>query len=78
LKTVSGKSYWDILEGSNPHEDGRMAITTMLEAQVQRSCLVSSHSVGMVDQNGTAVYDDVENQQDTPEGEEIYKARCDA
>jgi hypothetical protein len=57
LKTgSSGKSYWDILEGSNPHEDGRMTTTTMLEAQVQLSCLVNGHSVGMVDQTGTAVY----------------------
>lgn len=77
MKTGSGKSYWDILEGSNPHEDGKITITTMLEAQVQRSCLVDGHSVGMVDQTGTAVYDTVETQQDTPEGEEIYKARCD-
>jgi hypothetical protein len=75
-------SQWQVLlgyflEGSNPHEDGRMTITTMLEAQVQRSCLANGHSVGMVDQTGTAVYATVENPQDTSEGEEIYKARCD-
>jgi hypothetical protein len=75
-KTASGRSHWEILQGDDPREEGRKTVTTVVEAQIQRTLLINDARVPMTDQAGSPVMDAVENKTDTQEDLAIFQARC--
>ena len=75
-KTESGRSFWEILQTEDPRVEGRKTITTVVEAQIQRTLLINDARVPMVDQAGTPVMDAVENKIDTQEDLNVFQARC--
>ena len=75
-KTASGRTFWEVINGDDPRDEGRLQVKTPIESQVQRKATVQGAEVGMVDQTGAAVFDTVYNEVSTDEDIGVYEGRC--